>query len=160
MVRRKQRSAGRDVSCAICLEIAGCESEHTRVRVWVKPCPARQVKGQLPMFDGSMVQLADKTDRDLVPANASNRKTNCIPVALPRKVRTGCCVTQVADFPHVGVDRRELLPRGAAVSRPSRSQWQTRRMRPGAVVHDFPRHKKRASQVGPSDGSIVTQGVI
>src|ERR1035437_7174310 len=39
---------------AICLQIAGCESEHTRVRVCVEPNLARQVESQFPMFDGSV----------------------------------------------------------------------------------------------------------
>src|ERR1039458_9517003 len=45
----RTRSAG-----AICLEIGGCESEHTRVRVCVEPNLARQVESQFPVFDRSV----------------------------------------------------------------------------------------------------------
>src|ERR1035441_275926 len=90
--------------------------------------------------------------------NVGNREANCIPVTEPRKMRTGVCVTEIAEFPDVRVGCRHFLPRGAAVSSPSRSQWQTRRMRPGAVVHNFKRHKKRASQVGFSENSHCNAG--
>src|SRR6266849_2528223 len=105
------------------------------------------------MFDRRVGYLADKADGDLLRAGAGARATDCVPVTAWWKMRAGGCITEVADLPYVGVGCRKFLPRGAAISSPSRSQWQTRRMRPGAVVHNFPRHKKWASQVGPSEKS-------
>jgi hypothetical protein len=124
----------------------------------IDPNLARQIERQFPMFDRSMVQFAGKADRDLLPADVRDRKTDCIPVPAPGKMRTSRCVTKVAEFPYVGVSRRQFLPRGAAVSRPSRSEWQARRMRPGAVIHHFKRHKKRASQPGPSEKTHCNAG--
>src|SRR5271165_2864914 len=98
------------------------------------------------MINRSVRQFADKADRDLLRADLCDRKADGIPVTAPRKLWTGGRVTEVAEFSYLGVGRLLLLRRSPAISPPSRAQRQARRMGPGTVVHDFARHKKRASQ--------------
>src|SRR5271156_6712280 len=86
-------------------------------------------------------------DRDLLRANLRDRKADRIPIAGWRKMRTGCGVAEIAEFAEVRIRGCQLLSRGAAVARPSRAQRQTRRVRPGAIVQNFSRHKKRAGQI-------------
>jgi len=55
------------------------------------------------MLDWRVRYLADIPQRDLTDVRLGNRKTDRIPVTTPRKMRTGACVTQVAEFPYVDV---------------------------------------------------------
>src|SRR5271165_2212605 len=117
-----------------------------------------QIVDQLSMFDRGVRQLADKANRNLFPGRPGNGKTDRIPIAALRKMRAGGCITEVAEFPYVIGGCNSVLSRSAAVSAPSRSQRQTRGVRPGSVIQNFLRHKKWASQVGLSENSHCSAG--
>jgi hypothetical protein len=67
----------------------------------VEPGIARQIEGQIPMLDRSMVQLAGKGNRHLLAASVGYRKPNRIPVALPWEMRASGCVPKIAEFSYV-----------------------------------------------------------
>jgi hypothetical protein len=146
------------LSDAICVEVAGREREHTQVRMCIEPTLAPHIERQCSMFDGSMIQLADKVNGYLIQAGACHRKADSIPVTMLGKMWTIGCVTEVAEFPHVSVGCRQFVPRGAAVASPSCTQRQTRRMQPRTIVHDLTRHKKWTSQIVPSEKSHCNAG--
>ena len=99
------------------------------------------IKIELPVLDRSMLQLANIPDRDLVRAGMRDRKTNRVPIALTRKMRTSSGISQIAEIVKGGVRWGSFLPRRGAATAPTRSQRQAQRMEPGAVVHNLPRHK-------------------
>ena len=73
------------------------------IRMRIQPSLVIQVKGQSSMLDRRVPFLADVPQRDLIGIRIRNRKTYCIPVAAWRKMRTGGCVTKIAEFPYLGV---------------------------------------------------------
>ena len=89
----------------ICFEIAFCQPLHARVRVQVKPSLADQVKGQLPLLNRSMTQLANIAERNLLTSGGSHGKTHCVPLARDRKMWTGGSVSQFAELAKVRVGR-------------------------------------------------------
>ena len=82
------------------------------------------------MVDGSVAELADKTDCDLVVAGTGNRKPNRIPIAVSGQMRTVGCIPKIAELPQVVIGGRYFIPCGATVARPSRSEREARGMRP------------------------------
>jgi hypothetical protein len=64
------------LSRPVSLKITVRKPLNTRVGVRVEPSLARQVEGQLPMFDRSVGQFANIPNRDLIPARAGHRKAN------------------------------------------------------------------------------------
>ena len=109
------------------------------------------------MFNGGVREFAGIPQRELVGDGISigDRKANGIPIAIRRQMGTGCCVSEIAEFPNVGVGRGYVRTRGTATSSPSRSERETRGMQPGAVVHDLQWHKKRTGQIGfPGEQSL------
>jgi len=69
----------------------------------IRPSLVSQVEGQSSTLDRRVVFLADIPQRDLIDIRMRDRKAYGIPVAAWGKMRTGGCISKVAEFPYVGV---------------------------------------------------------
>src|ERR1035438_4709626 len=136
------------------------QAQDACVGMRVKPGFGCQIEGQLAVCNGGVTQFANKADGELSSAGAVHGKTDGIPIAVRGKMRAVRSVTKIAKLSGVSFGCCDVLLRGAAVPGPSRAQREARGMKPGAVVHDFERHKIWTGQFRLRRTAIVTRVVI
>jgi len=81
------------------------------------------------MLHWSVGAFANIPEHDVFGTGGGNRKSNRIPIAVNRKVRTRR-IAQVAEFANGSIGRGSFLAGGATGAVPTGTQRQAHRMRP------------------------------
>lgn len=146
----------RDLPHPPCLKIATGKPVHSRIRMRIMPYPPPAIISQFPVLNWRVPAFTNVRERDLLLTDEGDGEANCVPIPLRRQIGTRMRVAEITEFTDGGIRRSEFLSRGTAGTMPSCAERQPRRMLPGTVVQNLPRHKIGTGQARSPRKLIVT----